>query len=773
MKNKTTFQVKAEINEVYAVTEIKQTYTNHLDAPVELSISFPILSDTQLTKFEVMVGDKKIISKIKEKDKAKEYYFDAISSGNAAIYSEIGILELCHKVTIGNVLAGEIVKLTSEYTQIIKSNDLSYQYTMIQHFPKFLDEKLISIGQPHKLLGIFTINTINPLTRLAIKNENNHYSYNKKMNKNFTKVEISISEEKEEKIGDLYPYLTIFFRTKDYPNPILYGQYDPINDETSYIFHYPYEPSIIPHMDILDEEDKVNYSFKYQQRTNSDNPALFIFLVDQSGSMMGKPIELVKKSLLFFIQSLPKDSYFQLIGFGSSFKKYNEKPVLYNKKNVKNITQVINGLSADLGGTEILKPLEDIYDSNYLDIKLPKNIFLLTDGEVNNKDKCYQIIEKNSEKFKVHSIGLGSSFDKELISRCGLFGKGSYAFVPEVSKINEVIIESLSKCFRKNIINASIKIKEIQADYLYYQKDNQIYQDEVFTSSFMTKGKPIQQKIDIELIATDPLNLNEIKQNITIEKPLLLEEGNKMSKIVIGNILKGIIDEKEEVVLSKKYQIPSKGTALFGESENDVNIEQPVQVQEMNPNSLKIMQLFSQMNLYKKQSSNFDKELSCGSPKLGALPKCYAKKSSGSGGFFSFFSNLFKSKPKKEKETLKVEEVKHSNTENKSYIINNFDQLILQQDVIEGYWEENSLFNTLLSSNEMKNVYKKAKDYIYKIGELSKNLQSKILATFIVIYYILTVATEKIAETRLIVEKGRKFLESNKMEYSSICEKIK
>ena len=39
--------------------------------------------------------------------------------------------------------------------------------------------------------------------------------------------------------------------------------------------------------------------------------------------------------------------------------------------------------------------------------------------------------------------------------------------------------------------------------------------------------------------------------------------------------------------------------------------------------------------------------------------------------------------------------------------------------------------------------------------------------------YILTVATEKIAETRLIVEKGRKFLESNKMEYSSICEKIK
>ena len=39
---------------------------------------------------------------------------------------------------------------------------------------------------------------------------------------------------------------------------------------------------------------------------------LFIFLIDQSGSMEGKPIYLVKETLLLFIHSLPKKSYFQL-----------------------------------------------------------------------------------------------------------------------------------------------------------------------------------------------------------------------------------------------------------------------------------------------------------------------------------------------------------------------------------------------------------------------------------------------------------------------------
>ena len=76
--------------------------------------------------------------------------------------------------------------------------------------------------------------------------------------------------------------------------------------------------------------------------------------------MRGTSIELVKQVLLLFIKSLPINSYFQLIGFGTSFTKYNKEPVIYNKENVDNIINVINGLRANLGGTNISSPLSEI-----------------------------------------------------------------------------------------------------------------------------------------------------------------------------------------------------------------------------------------------------------------------------------------------------------------------------------------------------------------------------------------------------------------------------
>ena len=151
--------------------------------------------------------------------------------------------------------------------------------------------------------------------------------------------------------------------------------------------------------------------------------------MDQSGSMYGKSIDLVKKGLLLFIQSLPPKSYFQFIGFGSNFKKYNEKPVEYNKENVDNIINIINNMDADMGGTNINDPLNSIYnDKSYSKINLSKNIFLLTDGQVNDREGCINIITANSDKFRLHSFGIGNSFDKYFIERSGKLGKGSSIF---------------------------------------------------------------------------------------------------------------------------------------------------------------------------------------------------------------------------------------------------------------------------------------------------------------------------------------------------------
>ena len=226
------------------------------------------------------------------------------------------------------------------------------------------------------------------------------------------------------------------------------------------------QPIIFCQNSSLNEKEKcytIQYRNTFKKPENKEdlklNPALFIFLIDQSGSMSGTPIELASKALLLFLQSLPAGSYYQIIGFGSEYKKYDKIPKKYESKNIKENIKLIENLKADLGGTNIYSPLKDIYDSFevYDKIYLPRNIFLLTDGEIDDKKSTLAIIENNSDLYSIYSIGIGKFFDRDLIKNAGIIGKGNYNFCENIKGLNEVIATEVFKACNPYVSGFSIK----------------------------------------------------------------------------------------------------------------------------------------------------------------------------------------------------------------------------------------------------------------------------------------------------------------------------
>ena len=803
-----TIYLKSNINEIYATTEITQYFINKLDNPIELIISFPIKEEISLNKFIIKIGEKTVSSKIMEKKEAEQKYKDSLNEGNNPFLGSLGNEEKSYSINIGNINPKEKVTLKAFFIQNIGTQDMSYEFIIMEKYPTFHYKELFIDDPRNKIIKAnFIIETQSKITRLIApffdEMAEKKSTYEVIFGKDYKKAEIFyIKNPDDQQNKDVidprygkefgYPgkvneptYLTSFsilFRTQNMNKPTLYYQFNPELKEISYSINYVYSSEKlknIPIPEIPDQDNKISYYSKYENNLINETPSLFIFLVDQSGSMDGEPIKLVKQSLLIFVQSLPPGSYFQLIGFGSTFKKYNEKPIEYNTKNVEEIKNIIYKLDADFGGTNINAPLKSIYDDNsYSEINLNRHIFLLTDGQVNDRDGCIKLITENNNKFRLHSFGIGNDFDKYFIERSGKLGKGSFFFIDDVEGISPIIIKALNSCLRPYLIDIHFNFqnykKQIQSNITSCDTDEFVNKDEIINFSFIL-GEKNQINIDkliepilIEISAKNPINI--IKEKIYFNKEeniIKLKDGDELSKMIIGKALKRnkelIEDKNKEMQFSIKYQILSKNTALFAE----------------------IINASKENNQKKLISVNLDDYLQeriyfgCGYSSLGGQNSRFRSYSligitDKIGGVDSNIvdSGTIFNLPNSEIIGGTYSEIDLGENESINILKRKDNmKLILSQNIIEGYWDENQ------ETIELNNILDK--DEIDKINIKIKSLNKKeedekrIKYTILVIYYLNNNFSEKMDEYKLIIHKGKKYLLNQGIQYDEFIKEIK
>jgi uncharacterized protein with von Willebrand factor type A (vWA) domain len=154
-----------------------------------------------------------------------------------------------------------------------------------------------------------------------------------------------------------------------------------------------------------------------------------IFLVDQSGSMAGSKMASVKNTLQIFLRSLPEGTMFNIIGFGTNFSKLFPTSVEYNEKNFATATAHVDKITANMGGTNILTPLASIFTEKTKE-GIPRQIFLLTDGEVSNTFDCINAVKRQSKTTRVFTFGIGDEASKELVKGIAKAGNGQFELIP-------------------------------------------------------------------------------------------------------------------------------------------------------------------------------------------------------------------------------------------------------------------------------------------------------------------------------------------------------
>lgn len=123
------------------------------------------------------------------------------------------------------------------------------------------------------------------------------------------------------------------------------------------------------------------------------------------------------------MNSLPEGTLFNIVGFGDNFVKLFPGSKEYNDKTLQIATEHVNKMEANMGGTEIVKPLSAIFaekpkegiprqacqnSTNQPTSLIDIQIFLLTDGEVRNTQECIDTVRKHAGDTRLFTFGIGT-----------------------------------------------------------------------------------------------------------------------------------------------------------------------------------------------------------------------------------------------------------------------------------------------------------------------------------------------------------------------------
>ena len=122
-----------------------------------------------------------------------------------------------------------------------------------------------------------------------------------------------------------------------------------------------------------------------EEEEEAASPGEYVFVIDRSGSMAGSQIAQAREALALCTSALPVGARFQIIGFGNDFAKLfpgdGAGSVAFDDATKATALDHCRTLDADMGGTEILRPLQAIAEVAP-SAAAPRQVFVITDGQV-------------------------------------------------------------------------------------------------------------------------------------------------------------------------------------------------------------------------------------------------------------------------------------------------------------------------------------------------------------------------------------------------------
>ncbi|ENH71688.1 hypothetical protein FOC1_g10002555 [Fusarium oxysporum f. sp. cubense race 1] len=434
-------------------TNLTQTFVNPSGEAIdELRYVFPLYDGVSVVAFTCTVGSRVIKGVVKERQKAQQVYNEAKARGQTAgLFKQSLEAADTFTTTIGNVPAGEKVQVDITYLGELKHDAQvdGLRFTIpTQIVPRYGDSQSLPSSNVIQKEGIsFTIDAEMP-DGSAIKSIQSP-SHPLSVDIGTTSTTKSQDPSLQRASATLRQGTTHL--EQDFVVQVVATK---LGEPSAILETHPTIPNQRAIMTTLVPKFKLP----------TEKPEI-VFICDRSGSMGGQ-IPGLKTALQIFLKSLPVGIKFNICSFGSHFSFLWDRSQSYNQETLDKAVQHVETFDSDYGGTEMYQPFEATFQKRYKDMNL--EVFLLTDGEIWDQDRLFQLINKEVADSKgtarVFSLGIGAGASTSLIEGIARAGNGFAQTVADDEKMDKKVVRMLRGALFPHISDYSLEIKYDKAD---------------------------------------------------------------------------------------------------------------------------------------------------------------------------------------------------------------------------------------------------------------------------------------------------------------------
>ncbi len=459
--------VALDVRGLVVAATVSQQYANSTGTPIEAIYVFPLPHDAAVYDMEMIIGNRRIRSLIKERAEAKKIYEAAKSAGQRAALVEEERPNI-FTTSVANIMPGDRVEVRLRYVEPLVWEDGRVRLT----FPMTVGPRYIPGTQAvgHSGTGYaFDTNQVPDASRITPPVRH-------PLNRNGHDLTLAVDLDANADIGSIksISHAVNVAQLPDgrqhvelasaatIPNRdfvLEFGQAGGLEPKTA-IYLSP-EPG-------SNETHFLLAAYPPTGTTGERSPVEMLYLIDVSGSMEGTSIVQAREGLLQALDRLRPEDRFNIVAFSSGYTPFANQPLPATPEYLAPAHRWVQALAAG-GGTEMLPAL------NFL-MAMPagaerlRHIVVLTDGDLGNEDEIFASLRNNLGNARLFTVAIGAAPNHFLATKIAQYGRGTFTHIADVGEIREQMGKLLDRIESPVLTDVKFSFDGVEVGQLFPER---------------------------------------------------------------------------------------------------------------------------------------------------------------------------------------------------------------------------------------------------------------------------------------------------------------